>query len=344
VLEAIKIANLRGVREGELEGLSRLVVLVGSNGSGKSTVLEAAFLSSYLLAGDAVGRIVQRRPQTRNGARWVVFGGQTGVAVRVVSRWSQGGEHARRIYWDPYLSVPELNSRLSAMSAPGPYSAFRVDAGEPTTPPDRLAVVGVAVDNRYAPAEIRIEEPVRDLQFVDPRSGEPLHDLFSRAVQAGMRDEVVQAAQSVVPGLEGIEILTEQDEPRLYLRYRDAAVPATLAGDGVAALLRTTFELASRPGQTLLLEEPEVHQHPRALRACAKAIVAGVRRDSQVLLTTHSLELIDLLLAELSTEELEDPSFFQARRTRIEGGRFHSSTISGTDAAAAREQLAEDLR
>ena len=45
------------------------------------------------------------------------------------------------------------------------------------------------------------------------------------------------------------------------------------------------------------MEEPEVHMHPGAIRQCARAILAAVRRGIQIVLSTHSLELIDALLS-----------------------------------------------
>ena len=47
-----------------------------------------------------------------------------------------------------------------------------------------------------------------------------------------------------------------------------------------------------------MLEEPEVHEHPAAMRQSARAILAAIRRDIQIILSTHSVELIDALLAE----------------------------------------------
>jgi AAA15 family ATPase/GTPase len=41
VLESIKIEGLRGIVEADIEGFAPVTFFVGSNGSGKSTVLEA---------------------------------------------------------------------------------------------------------------------------------------------------------------------------------------------------------------------------------------------------------------------------------------------------------------
>jgi predicted ATPase len=68
--------------------------------------------------------------------------------------------------------------------------------------------------------------------------------------------------------------------------------------------------MAIVPEGLILLEEPEVYQHPKALWQTALAILANVRRGVQVVVTTHSLELIDAILAEASEDDLEGMAVF----------------------------------
>jgi AAA15 family ATPase/GTPase len=84
-----------------------------------------------------------------------------------------------------------------------------------------------------------------------------------------------------------------------------------------------------------------VHQHPGAIRQSARAILAAVRRQIQVILTTHSLELIDALLAESSDEDLAKLSLY---RLQLQGGALKSSRLPGPDIAFARTTIEDDLR
>ena len=91
-----------------------------------------------------------------------------------------------------------------------------------------------------------------------------------------------------------------------------------------------------------MLEEPEVHQHPGALRQSAKAIWAAIRRGIQVVISTHSLEFIDTLLSEVQTqEELDEMSVF---RLLLKEGCLSSSRIAGSDIAFSRTEIGDDLR
>jgi len=52
MITKIEIDNFRGIREGALEGLAPLSILVGANNSGKSTALESLYLGA-----EAHGRV-----------------------------------------------------------------------------------------------------------------------------------------------------------------------------------------------------------------------------------------------------------------------------------------------
>ncbi|MFH1921346.1 MAG: AAA family ATPase, partial [Planctomycetota bacterium] len=169
----------------------------------------------------------------------------------------------------------------------------------------------------------------------------PLHQLYSESSRRGRRDETKGLIAELLPGVEDLEILTEGHLPVLYFVYKDGAVPAALAGDGIFALVQLALELAACGGGLMLLEEPEVHQHPGAIRQTMRAILAAVRRDIQVVLTTHSLELIDALLAESSEEDVERLSLY---RLQLENGLLISHRIPGSEVEFSRTEVEKDLR
>jgi len=118
-------------------------------------------------------------------------------------------------------------------------------------------------------------------------------------------------------------------------------VPVELAGDGIHAAVRLALELAIPKGGLALLEEPEIHLHPAAIQLSARAILEATRREVQVVLSTHSLELIDALLEETNLDDLATTAVF---RTRLDEGRLVTSLLSGSEAINARTLIAEDLR
>ena len=93
-------------------------------------------------------------------------------------------------------------------------------------------------------------------------------------------------------------------------------MPVPLAGEGVRALIRQALELATTENGLVLIEEPEVHLHPAAIWQSASAIVEVVRRKVQVVVSTHSLEFIDAVLANLKDAEFVGREAYEQQRSR----------------------------
>jgi hypothetical protein len=187
-------------------------------------------------------------------------------------------------------------------------------------------------------------DDVPEVRLIDPRAASskgPLPQIYTRVVEQGLHKQAIASLSSLIPGLEDIRILAEGDLPVVYLIYHDYAVPAALAGDGLRLLLHLTFELATRRGGLVLMEEPEVHMHPGAIRQGARAILAAMRRKVQIVLSTHSVELIDGLLAESSDADLKQLSLY---RLQLQEGSLKSSRLTGPDVAFARTEIEDDLR
>jgi predicted ATPase len=101
------------------------------------------------------------------------------------------------------------------------------------------------------------------------------------------------------------------------------------------------LELAALPGGVQLIEEPEVHMHPGAIRLAAQAMLAAVNRGVQIVVSTHSLELIDALLSEATPEQLGRVAVFGLS---LKDGVLKYSRRTGEEARFARFEIEADLR
>ncbi|WP_158620099.1 AAA family ATPase [Corallococcus sicarius] len=347
MIESIQIKNLRGIREGRLNELTPLTVLVGPNSSGKSTILDALLIATSLSLGDAVGRAVRRRTERDADARWLLWRQGDDGPVDLTITNSQKSSRTCRLTWQ--TEVPEsLAEKLAGQRKERPYSSVEATCQGATQ--GIVAWTAFAADNTYEFAQVpeRLPDELRlapSVRFIDMRGGgmkTPLPTLFTGAVTHGRREEVRELLEAIIPGLRNIEILVNpQGEPVLHLIYPDQSVPVALAGDGIRSMLRLGLELASQGRGLALIEEPEVHQHPRAIQQSAKALIASMRRGMQIVLSTHSLELIDSLLLEATEEDLQ---FLSTYRLKLNDGVLVSSRFSGDKMAFARGQIEDDLR
>ncbi len=333
MIHSVEVERFRGIREGKVDQLTPLVVLVGPNGCGKSTLLEALLIGGGAELGSSWRHVLERRDALFDQLRWVFWKGEKGYRLVVMV----AGEDKARSQCQLELLVDRTEHGLDE---------YRVTAGrwvagqEGGAAGDTFMIVTDPRQMKWDPVRSGFSNAV--LVDAARRQGEPLHRLYSECTRQGRREEIKRVIAEIVPGVIDVEILTEQDQPVLYFVYSDRSVPAALAGDGVFALLRLILQFGANSEGTILLEEPEVHQHPAALRQSARAIWVAIRRGLQVVLTTHSLELIDALLAESNDQDLEKLSLY--RLALSEDGLLASTRIEGSDVAFARTEIENDLR
>jgi predicted ATPase len=331
VIRSIEIKGLRGIREGKLSDLSPLVVLVGPNGSGKSTVIEGMLISASPDTGLAMRDVIRRHEAGGSGPRWLLWRAGEREPTEITVATSSG--RSRKC-----LLLLERGQHESHT-----LIRFRLLRNEQLIGEGSL----VGVKNKYNQHNSSVFLPLEDVPEIHLAEGYPtgfqipLHELYTKAVQQGRRKEAMGIVSEVFPGVDNVEILTENGEPILHFVFADYSVPASLAGDGIQSLLRLSLELAASGGGVALLEEPEVHQHPGAIRRSARAILAAVRRGVQVVLTTHSLEFIDALLSECTDEDL---ARFSVYRLQLEDGILKTFRSLGEEIAFARSTIQEDLR
>jgi len=330
VISSIEITRFRGIREGKLEDLTPLVVMVGPNGCGKSTVLDAVLVGAAPAPGPAICRVVKRHSGVVRGPAWLLHSAIVPGNSEIRVRASTGSAQHR------ILRVRELGGNRAQVAC---KIRGNTVGGQPLDGSIEMEFDGLEPsdfpETTFAVPDVRLVEPGGNaLQ-------EALHDLYSQARRFARREDVKGLIVDLLPNVKDIEILTEAENPVLYFVYEDSAVPAALAGDGIHALVRVALELASRPEGVVLLEEPEVHQHPGAIRQSVRAILAAVRREIQVILTTHSLELIDALVAESSPDDLQRLSLYQLE---LDNGKLISVRKPGPEVAFSRGEIEEDLR
>jgi predicted ATPase len=326
MIRSIEIKGLRGIKEGKLDDFTPLVILVGPNGCGKSTVLDALLIGGASSCVEAIVEVVQRRTGIELGVRWLLWQSRADSSAEITV--SNEAESRTYLLYKAPNNIASIFCRVSGYTGEDTRITFRPDnVYDSGTVPPRISplVSGIKLVSHH-------HTDTRKL-FVD---------LYSEVVIQGGRKEVKAIIGEVVPGLHDITLLTENALPLLSLEFEDRALPVAMAGDGVQTLLRFGLELASRSDGVVLLEEPEVHQHPGAIRQSAKAILAAVRRDIQVIISTHSLELIDALLAEMKDDaELEILSVYGLR---LQDGCLKHYRMPGEEVSFSRVQIANDLR
>lgn len=320
VITGVKIERLRGVKEGEVQGLTGLSILVGPNGCGKSTVLDALLIAA---AADGTGAaaVLRRDLRSPDKLRWL--------------QWNDGRDG------QPVVSTVASGAHGQLPGTIATTVEVGVGAGS-VSRQGTLLPVGRTRPSHFSASDAAATP--MGVELIDPRfTPTELHDLYSDARRAGQVDFVRDVLKQLIPGFVSMEVLTESGSPVLYINFAKRAVPVALAGEGIVALCRATLQLArAGEGGLALLEEPEVHQHPRSLRLMAQGICEAVKRGVQVVLTTHSLELIENLLFFAGETEILDQT--AVHLVRLRDNVLTATKVDGETARFQIHDIGEDLR
>ena len=130
----------------------------------------------------------------------------------------------------------------------------------------------------------------------------------------------------------------------MYALFRDYGIPVYYLSDGVKYTVINLMLLSVLRNGIVLIEEPEVHQHRRLLEILIEAIIKSVHRyNNQVFISTHSLELIDILTDCANSYGIggETIGFY---RLRLDNGKLETVVYEYDVVERLRKDLEYDFR
>lgn len=370
MITSLEIEGLRGIKRGKIDGLRQLTFLVGSNGCGKSTILEAAGVACAGVKAEHAFRALADR-------EWLGLAGMTywcdrdagakiiGTLIRPVS---DAQSDVETVIVSASLRTPvplhvgatqaARNERetgdLMGFRAAATLNALRPDGQRPQVGHNAVDLV-INDDGRAIFSTP--QSPVLPFEFLGTfadraagarqrlqagRFSSALRDALTAIKRAPWYDDFESYLRELRPKVDHIESLAieDRDEPFIIEREPRVIYPVAYAGDGFRRALLLAATLAGAKGGVAALDEPEAFAHPRMGRELARLFRRSLDDGTQILISTHSLEFIEIVL-----QELKDP----LERVAIVGLAMTDGVLSptiehGADAYRRIVEMRDDLR
>ncbi len=169
---------------------------------------------------------------------------------------------------------------------------------------------GIGVRGEYT-AEILNLMKDKKVNFIPPTSASPTSGEEKEQVTVALSDavadwlkylEIAKDTQSEDMGVHGYAIkVDDTGSGGNYFSLHHVGV-------GVSQLLPVlVMGLLAKPGDILLLEQPELHLHPKAQSQLADFFLSLIDRDVQVIIETHSEHLVDRLRYHIAASDDDSP-------------------------------------
>jgi hypothetical protein len=304
MLRSLEIQNFKGIKQGKIEDLAQVNILVGRNNSGKSTILDAlVLLRAPVIGQDYLNRLGIEQILTRRVDRgrgnvaydelWfrmatgdpLTLRAALGTEVTFTEQWKSRGNTNR-----PEASVELRQASDGAMlhkwvssGDSGTARNYRNTNMWPLIKSQANEVVATFL------SLIHILEPnLIHQEFDEGLWYELVRDRKDKKV-IGILNDIYQT------DIESLNFsLFPPPNRRLVAARAATSVAVDWLGDGFRYAVNILALGVLLQGTALLVEELETHQHPESLRKLTQALFELAKeQDLQLFLTTHSLELID---------------------------------------------------
>lgn len=294
MLKNLTILGFRTFRELHVDRLKRVNLFVGTNNSGKTSVLEAAELLAEGTARALLESPSRRGEHTaeRDPDLSHLFHGH---ALQIGSQFSIESGRTHWVRCEISRDVPFQES-LFGLREPFSSVKFNSHLEERILPISQVGGI-----KRSVRAQLPLLEVEPAVRFLGTGSftADDLSQLWDDIVLTPEEDQAAAALRIIEPRIERIAFLVEQRRPGgIFLKLADSEqrLPLGSTGDGLKRLLALALHLLSARGGYLLVDEIDTGLHYSVMENMWKLVIETARRiDAQVLATTHSLDCVRAL-------------------------------------------------
>ncbi|AFY90100.1 MAG: DNA replication and repair protein RecF [Chroococcidiopsis cubana SAG 39.79] len=352
MLRSLTLKNFRCFQSFTIEPLERINLISGKNNVGKTSLLEAIFISINPIGYDAVLRIEQIRSlasrdrfKTLEEWRNIFYEQELERTININTIEQSNIQRSLKIFMAnemSQMSVPlfqedetiPFRTNESLMTGFRKYDGLVFEYEYPNGVTRNF----LRADGRAQKSYPRFPEgfPFVGIYITtNTRSHREDAERFSNLERVGKQDEIVKALRLLEPRLQRLTLLLVG---RGLIVHGDIGmrelVPLTLMGEGMGRLLSIILAIATARGGIVLIDEIENGLHYSVLVDVWRAIADAARRsDVQIFATTHSYECILAAHKAFETSEKYDFRYHRLEQVNndIQAITYDRETLATSD-------------
>jgi AAA15 family ATPase/GTPase len=351
MIETISIRNFRGIDKLNLDNLGQINIIAGKNNSSKSSILEA--LALFLGAKDGQELFINI---LREILLWRGLYGEKSIED-LFYRGSKELEVSVRFFEHDIMALILKThavgfAGISPRIEKGIAVEFKSNGGSWRREFSRKYIFGYSNSKLKKIPQYEwiidiltsAETTQSDFEFITSLTLMKfgyIENLYSQAYENQVLQDAIKVIQGAYPEVKSLSPIQKYNKWIIHVETKYGVYPYYVMGEGFKSALIIALLTSLLKDGYLLIDSAEAFHHPSSLEITSKMLVKCAKENKvQIFLTTHSLELIDLLL-EYAKEENVDGRLIYMRR---EGKRLFCSVESFENAKEMRDSLGIDLR